>query len=115
MLRVPLHIITILLEKQRSLKFDKVLHEILPCGEMLRTFINKLQSFLSLLDKVILCVLVEAVDKLNKVLFNQAEILADRLFQSFERLHHKVFLCILGSQSENVDHNTPSRFEILSL
>ena len=82
---------------------------------MLHTFFNKLQSFLCLLHIVILCVLVEAVYKLNEILFNQAKILANHLFESFERLHHKMFLCILGCQGENVDHNTPSRFEILCL
>ena len=37
------------------------------------------------------------------------------MLKRLERLNDQMLLCVLGGQSEDVDDNVPSRFEVLGL
>lgn len=60
-------------------------------------------------------VLVETVDKLDKVVLEEAEFLKDSDLEGVETLLHQHFFTILGSQSEDVNDDAPARLDVGSL
>ena len=60
-------------------------------------------------------VLVQAVNQLNEVLLEQAELFGDSDLQGVEGLLDKHLLVVLGCEGEDVDNYAPARLNVGSL
>lgn len=110
--RESLHIFFVTCVEAYSVHLNLIGNYILLRCKMACAFINKVECLWWLTEEIVFCELVKAVNKLDKVIFEDPKTLSYGPLEWFEGLDYEHLFAILGSQSEDINYNTPAWFEV---
>ena len=110
------HVFEVTLVEVGALLAYECFNELVVSFKVLGTGQKQFLCFFALVGELgIHRVLVQAVDKLDKVALKEAKFLSNGDFKGLKRLLDEHSFRVLGRKSENVDDHTPARLDISSL